>query len=196
MLSGHRHATPAPFIKSALPTEHAMSIQLAAITHTGNSSHAQHILKTFIQHLQSQGLRAAGLVSTDCTLPDGRTESCIQSIESGLIYPIFQNLGQGAESCRLDPAKLAAASGELTALINNPPDLAVVNRFGVTEANGRGFRQELMNLVLADIPVVTLLNRKKYAEAWHAFTGGCATELEADLNQLQNWFNACLKNNA
>ncbi|EGZ44535.1 DUF2478 domain-containing protein [Neisseria wadsworthii] len=171
-----------------------MNIKLAAIIHGSNSTTAQTILETFITRLQSQGFRIGGLTATEYTRRDGKKDKCIRGIESGILYPIFQNLGNDSESCRLNPAGLANAAGELLSLLENPPDLAIINRFGIMEAAGKGFFQEFLDLVYADIPVLTLLNSSKYLQQWREFTNNEATELAANLESLMTWFNTCIKN--
>ncbi|MDO4640464.1 MAG: DUF2478 domain-containing protein [Neisseria sp.] len=165
-----------------------MNIRLAAIVHEADSREAQAALEAFIRLLQAKGLRVGGLIAAEYTKENGEKDKCIRAIESGRLYPIFQDLGNNSESCRLDPSKLVLAASELLALQDNPPDLAVINRFGIMEADGGGFCQEFMDLAMAGIPVLTLLNGSKYLAAWRAFGGENAQELTADLNQLEAWF--------
>ncbi|KPN71480.1 DUF2478 domain-containing protein [Neisseria sp. 83E34] len=170
-----------------------MNIKLAAIIHGSDSSAAQTVLEIFITRLQSQGFRIGGLIATEYMRSDGTQDKCIRGIESGILYPIFQNLGNNSEACRLNPAGLATAANELLSLLEDPPDLAIINRFGVMEATGKGFFQEFLELISAEIPVLTLLNSSKYLQQWRAFTDNEATELAADLESLTTWFNTCIK---
>ena len=61
----------------------------------------------------------------------------------------------------------------------------ISNRFGGQEANGGGFRQELLELLAQDVPVLTAV-ATRFLPAWDAFTGG-ATVLPARAEAVQDW---------
>lgn len=86
-------------------------------------------------------------------------------------YLVSQQLGAGSASCNADPQGFARASQVLRRALDERPDLVVCNRFGRLEAEGGGFRAELLALIAAGIPVLTVVS-PPHAEAWQSCTGG------------------------
>jgi len=60
-----------------------------------------------------------------------------------------------------------------------------VNRFGGLEASGGGFSAELLQLMLADIPLLTAV-AARHVDAWQTFTGGSVL-LPPRLDAVQAW---------
>lgn len=160
---------------------------LAAILHEQDSSPAQAALDACIRRLSGQGCRLLGLNNAEYTRADGSTDKCIRSLDGRRTYIIFQDLGTGSASCRLNPAMLAEAAGELQQAKAMRPDLVVINRFGVVEAAGSGLIQEFADIAAEGLPVITLLNRK-YLPQWQEFTGGMAELLPPDDAAVENWW--------
>jgi hypothetical protein len=50
------------------------------------------------------------------------------------------------------------------------PDLVISNRFGSLEAENGGFAAELLALLAAGIPVLTVVSAR-HLDAWHRFVG-------------------------
>ena len=105
-------------------------------------------------------------------------------------YPISQALGPAACGCNLDPRGIADASEVLRRAVREPAELALANRFGTLEAQGRGMADELLALMLAGIPLLIVVNTRYLAE-WRDFTGGQALELPPSAVALQHWWDAC-----
>jgi hypothetical protein len=61
-----------------------------------------------------------------------------------------------------------------------------VNRFGKQEIDGKGCRAELLQLLEAGIPVLTVVKRK-FLTQWHEFNGGEATNLEVSESGVRQW---------
>ena len=110
----------------------------------------------------------------------------VQDVETGTEYSIAQNLGKESQSCCLDPAGLADATSVLRAALGNPPKLAIVNRFGQQEIDGKGCRAEFLQLLEAGIPVLTVVKRKFIAQ-WHEFSGGEAVDLPFEQDAARQW---------
>ncbi len=105
-------------------------------------------------------------------------------------HPISQALGPAACGCNLDPRGIADASEVLRRAVREPAELALANRFGTLEAQGRGMADELLALMLAGIPLLIVVNTRYLAE-WRDFTGGQALELPPSAVALQHWWDAC-----
>ena len=109
----------------------------------------------------------------------------------GTATGISQDLGAGAQGCRLDSAALAGAVGPLLAAMDEGPDLVIVNRFGKDEAEGRGFRAVFEKACELGIPVLTVV-REAYLDDWRAMTGSACNELPAHAGRLEDWLAAHL----
>lgn len=137
------------------------------------------------------GRRVRGLVMT---WPDGGPESCgamvLVDLDTREQYLVSQSLGPASAACRADPQGFARASEVLRRAGAEAPDLVLCNRFGGMEANGEGFRAELLDLMAADIPLLTVVS-PRYAAAWSEFTGGAAL-LPARPEAVDAWIAATL----
>ena len=164
----------------------AHPLQLAAIIYDNDSQPVDALLHNLANYYNSQGIRVAGLAMALNEQGLRREPMAVQDVETGTEYSIAQNLGKESQSCCLDPSGLADATGVLRAAINNPPRLAIVNRFGQQEIDGKGCRAELLQLLEAGIPVLTVVKRK-FLLQWHEFNGGAATDLELSESDARQW---------
>lgn len=167
-----------PLIQAALP--------IAAIL-DDHSVDADALLDAVVRRLRAAGRRVRGLVMT---YPDGRCECgtmVLVDVDNQARYRVSQPLGSGSVSCRVDPGGFAEASVVLRAALAEAPELVVSNRFGGLEASGEGLASELLELMGAGIPLLTIVSRRHLA-AWTQFTGGAATLLPAREQAVLDWF--------
>ncbi len=159
--------------------------RIAALTpRAGENGDA--LLRQFVAALRLQGHRVRGLVQEMCPDEAGCKFSLVD-IECGARYPISQNLGTQSTACVLDPAGIAEATGVMRRIAREGAELAIFNRFSGLEAEGDGFAAEMLDLMSAGIPVLTIVNTR-HLTAWRHFTGGLAEELPADAQALNRWF--------
>ncbi|MDY0309636.1 MAG: DUF2478 domain-containing protein [Castellaniella sp.] len=158
---------------------------IAAIVHAHEDA-ADAVMLDFVNDLRARGRSVHGLLMA--RRPDGRRRGgrCLRDIDTGDIFEIFQDLGEGSQACCLDISCLAAAASTLRTAVQARPDLVVVNRFGRQEADGAGFAQEFLTLMSEDIPVLTIV-AEEFLGDWRQFTGGLGVELSADMNHLRAW---------
>jgi Protein of unknown function (DUF2478) len=91
--------------------------------------------------------------------------------------------------CRLDPDRLAGLATRLAAAIEAGADLVIINRFGRSEAEGKGLI-ELIPLALdADIPVLIAVPEQRFA-AWLRFSEGMNVRLACRREALDRWWQA------
>ena len=132
------------------------------------------------------GRRVRGVVMTH---PEGG-EGCaaamvLQDVDTQEEYLVSQSLGAGSQGCRADPQGFARASAVLRRALEESPELVVSNRFGGLEAEGSGFRAELLELLVRDVPLLTVVARR-HLDAWLMFTGG-AEVLPAQEQAVGDW---------
>ena len=138
------------------------------------------------QALIEQGVRVVGTTQTDTPRP--KTHHCdmdVLVLPDGPILRISQDLGEGAQGCRLDTDALERAVG-LTLPRLEGAELLIINKFGKHEAEGRGFREVIAEALSLDIPVLVGTNALN-VEAFQAFCDGEATCLPADTDALLGW---------
>ena len=164
----------------------AHQFQLAAIIYDNDNQLVDALLHSLANHYNRKGIRVAGLAMALNEQGLRREPMAVQDVETGTEYSIAQNLGKESQYCCLDPSGLADATGVLRAALNNPPRLAIVNRFGRQEIDGKGCRTEFVQLLDAGIPVLTVVKRK-FLLQWQEFNGGAATDLELSESDARQW---------
>ncbi|WP_144777903.1 DUF2478 domain-containing protein [Marinobacter maritimus] len=167
-------------------------LNLAAIISDNDDQPVDALLHELAASLSRRGDRVAGLVMALNAQGLRREPMALQDLETGQEYSIAQNLGKASQSCCLDPRGLAEATGVLRALLEDPPRLAVVNRFGQQEIDGKGCRAEFLQLLDAGIPVLTVVKRK-FLKQWHEFGGGEAVDLPFSEVAVLQWCDGVLK---
>lgn len=148
------------------------------------------LLLEVARDLQARGLRVRGLCMTYPDADRCEAQGCASSmvlvdLSTGDEYLVSQPLGRDSKACRGDPQGFARASQVLRRALDEQPDLVVCNRFGETEAAGRGFSSELLELLAAGVPLLTAVN-PRYKEGWQRFTGG-APVLPARREAIDAW---------
>lgn len=160
---------------------------VAAIVNKAHGA-ADSVLAEFARHLSERGWRVRGVVQ-DNTVNDhrGTRQMALVDLHDGTRFVISQDLGPGSVSCSVDPAGIAAASIVLRRSLAEGADLVIANRFGEREAGGSGFATEMLALMSADIPLLTVVG-ERYLEDWRRFTGNTAKELAPQREALETWF--------
>lgn len=140
----------------------------------------------------AEGVRVAGIVQTNTE--SAKSHLCdmdVQVLPDGPVFRISQSLGKEARGCRLDPAALEAAVGEVTKTLSPPPDLLIVNKFGKHEAEGRGFRDIIGQCLIDGIPVIAGTNSLNLP-AFQNFTDGLAEAVPPQDDALLAWAEAAI----
>ncbi len=166
-------------------------VKLAAIIYDNDNQPVDALLHTLAASMNLRGDRVAGLAMALNEQGLRREPMVLQDLETGQEYSIAQHLGKESQSCCLDPHGLADATRVLRAALHKPPVLAIVNRFGQQEIDGRGCRAELLQLLDAGIPVLTVV-RRKFLTQWHEFAGEEAVDLPFTEAAVWQWCDGVL----
>lgn len=160
---------------------------IAAIVHPGDD-HADALLHALVPRLRGRGWRVRGLIQAlRAPGQDPKQMSLVDLDDERSRYLISQPLGPSAcGSCNLDAGGVVAASAVLRRVLDEGAELVIANRFGTLEAGGSGLASEMLALMAAPIPLLTVV-KPAYLEAWRAFTGGEATELAPSMEALEAW---------
>ncbi|MBS0293138.1 MAG: DUF2478 domain-containing protein [Proteobacteria bacterium] len=164
---------------------------IAAVVYGDDMAHgeaADALVLQFCRDLQAAGWRVGGLAQ-QCVPAQGGGKPRLQLVDmrTGQVFSISQKLGPLSRGCSLDTAGIAQASSVLRQALVDRVDLAVTNRFGELEAQGRGFAAEMAALADAGTPVLTVV-AAKHLDGWRRFTGGLGEELPARAPALRAWF--------
>jgi molybdate transport system ATP-binding protein len=146
------------------------------------------LLADFARERLRCGDRVGGIVQINITNAAGQ-QTDMQAIDlmSGQLIRLYQPLGSGAMSCKLDPGGLAEAAVAVTRAVAQDLDLIVINKFSKQESAGDGLRSEFAEAILAGIPVLTAVPERCF-DAWLDFTGGRGTTLLCARHVIDEWW--------
>ncbi len=146
------------------------------------------LLAEFALRLKDRDVTTRGIVQTNSGCEtDHRCDMDVQILPDGDIIRISQFLGKEAKGCRLDPDAMARAVAEVGRSLNAPYDVFLLNKFGKQESEGRGFRDLLGEAVDSGAAVLVGTNPMN-AEVFEEFSGGMATQVEANIDALLAWY--------
>lgn len=142
------------------------------------------------QDLLARGWPLSGVVQMNRELRAGRAcDMDLQVLGHDHVVRISQDLGPHARGCRLDTAALERAVGLVDGALERAPALLIINKFGKSEAEGRGFRDVIGRALSNGVPVLTGV-AGAHLDAFLAFSDGMAEPVAPELAALQDW---CMK---
>lgn len=162
-------------------------LNLAAVVYAPEDD-VDSLLASFARRLRGQGRHLGGVVQRNTSGNCGpATLMEVIDLMTERAIPICQNLGPESVACKLDPAGLADAALAVRQAIAGNVELVIVNKFGKSEAEGRGLRAEIADAIVAGLPVLTAVSERAYA-AWTEFTNGFGTTLLCDEAIVEDWW--------
>jgi uncharacterized protein (DUF4213/DUF364 family) len=146
------------------------------------------LLADFAAELAARGFRVGGLTQETRSGDDGcKCRMEVTELDTGRRLSLSQDLGDGSSSCSLDPAALAEASGALRRAVAAGVDLLFVNKFSKAEKAGRGLAAEMLDAMVAGVPLLTAIPGV-FIEDWVRFTGGRGDVLMPTRRALWRWW--------
>lgn len=148
-----------------------------------------HLLANVAARLMQDGVRIVGaLRATEPKDSSGGCDCDLWLLPDGPRARITQDLGAGSTACRMDAGAMEEAAGLVGArLAAGGADLVLLNKFGLSEAEGRGFRHLIAEALGRGVPVLTGVSEAHRA-AFDGFADGSATELSPDEDAVLAWF--------
>lgn len=159
---------------------------LGLVVHTKGDG-TERVLSAFADRLTRQGITVGGLVQHTTPQPGGKSIMELEDIRTRDRYRISLDLGPGSASCSLDPRGLTEASTVIRREIAARPDLLVINKFAVAEADGGGLLQELFTAIEGGLTILTSV-ASIYLDDWERLTGGVGTHLPPTPEALDRWW--------
>ena len=133
------------------------------------------------QRWSDEGLRACGLVERQIPRPGRRRcDMLVTELASGEEISISHDRGAFARGCVLDTDGLLRAAELTRQALADGAERAMFNKFGKTEAEGRGLRDTIADAIGRGVPTVVFVPRRNIG-AWREFAGDLAIEIDASL---------------
>jgi len=165
-------------------------MRLAGVTGQGRGE-TDRLLAAVADRLTRDGVRLVGALRlTSSTGGSGACDSDLWLLPNGPRWRITQDLGPGATACRMDAGAFEQAVGlAMSRLHSGRVDLVMLNKFGLSEAEGRGFRALIADALGRGVPVLTGISESHRA-AFEAFAEGMATQLAPEEDAILDWCRA------
>jgi hypothetical protein len=151
------------------------------------------ILGGFAADLNAGGHLAAGLIQLGHRSRDAALSATL--LPTGESVPLFRDIGTAGGGRRLDLARLGDAAERIAHAIDQGADIAIVNRFGRQECEGKGLAPLISRALAADIPVLIAVPGHRFAD-WIRFTGGMTVKLPCTRRALDEWWGGVSARNA
>lgn len=163
------------------------AVKTIAVVQGASSTLVQDLLRDFVERWRSSA-RIAGVVEESHGLPNRACSAGrLQSLISGVSYPIFQDLGEGSSACHLEGGGAVTASEAVRQDIGAGCDLVVLSKFGKLEAAGEGLNAAFCAAIEAGVPVLSAVS-PKFQEAWDHFATPLYVGLPAEADALDRWW--------
>jgi hypothetical protein len=160
---------------------------LASVSAPGRGA-TDRLLAAVVARLQVDGVRVVGALRAH---PErGGTAHCdsdLWLLPQGPVVRITQDLSRGSAACRMDAGALEEAAGRASARLEaQGADLVILNKFGLSEAEGRGFRALIAQALSRGVPVLAGVS-DTHSAAFDRFAEGMAQSLEPEATVVLDW---------
>lgn len=146
------------------------------------------LLENVALNLKGRGHYLAGYTQFEVKDPKGRCPVMkLRNLKTDETARISQAMGMESRGCRMDAGALAEFSGKLVNELEPAIQMLIINRFGKAETEGHGFRNVIEKAFVMQLPILTTV-RAPYIEAWNVFCGELGETLQAEPNNILNWF--------
>ncbi len=143
------------------------------------------LLESIADTLKDRGLSVAGLIQTrgelkgDCSCADMR----LRDVATGQEVVISDYRGPESMGCHLDWQAITVAADKLERMLDENIDVLIINRFGESESEGKGFRSTIEKAVELGIQVIVAY-RSDFTEKWAQFHGGLGSSFGQDATAI------------
>jgi hypothetical protein len=158
---------------------------LAAVVY-GVDDDPDRLISGFATDLRRSGGRPVGVVQVGRSCRSARPRLGVTLLPDGEIVGLALD-DEPQRVCRLDPDGLAVLSLRLAAAIDDGADLVIINRFGRSEAEGKGLIDLIPQALDADIPVLIAVPEQRFA-TWIRFSEGMNVRLACRRDAVDRWW--------
>jgi hypothetical protein len=153
----------------------------------GDGLLADRLISDLGYKIRDAGISVAGIVQHNQFVRDRtKCDMEVEELASGIVLKISEDRGKEARGCRLDRGALSEAAAVLSASIEIGTELVILNKFGKTEAEGRGLRDALAQAVQLGVPIIVGVPFRNI-EQWRIFSEGLAEECAIGVSRPYEW---------
>jgi nucleoside-triphosphatase THEP1 len=161
-------------------------MRLAHVSIAGRGE-TDRFLATLAAAFEAEGVRLAGTVQTNLQRADRhKCDMDLRVLPDGPTLRISEDRGGLARGCMLDHGALEQAVVEVSRRLQGA-DLLIVNKFGKSEAEGRGLVPVITAALEQGIAVIVGVNGLNMAD-FQGFAADLSAPLPADLAAIQHWY--------
>jgi hypothetical protein len=161
---------------------------LAAVVY-GADDDPDRLLIDFAGDLSRSGRRVVGVVQIGRSCRSENPVLGVVVLPGGEVMPLVEDVRTCTSGCRLDTGRLAGVAKRLTGTLAAGSDLVIINRFGRTEAEGRGLTDLITRAVDADIPVLVAVPEHRFT-ALIRFSDGMNVRLACRREAIDRWWHS------
>jgi hypothetical protein len=154
----------------------------------GRDNDPDRLFVDFTNDLYGSGVRPVGVIQSGRSCRTEEPKLRVVMLPSGETVGLVADAENcDAGGCRLDDQRLGELADQLTAAIDDGPDLVVINRFGRAEAEGRGLVKPIAQALKADILVLIAVPERRFFD-WIRFSDGMNVRLPCRREALDRWW--------
>ena len=144
-------------------------------------------LPEFVARLKADNVSVAGILQ-ESKIEAGDTMRTIDSVDitTGHRIPIKRPM-QNEKDCGLDVSSLAETTAILRSVLEDQPDLVVVEKFGEQEQNGQGLLDEIMQIITEGIPLLIAVPEPALP-IWKDQSGDLGATVGFTADEMQRWW--------
>lgn len=172
--------------ETQVPPEERIAERFAALVYTPKQTDRS-ALPDFIAELKADNVRVAGILQESRVEP-GETMRTIYSLDiaTGQRIAIKRPM-TNAKDCGLDVSSLVETSAILRKALDERPDLVVIEKFGDQEQMGQGLFGEIMQVIVAGIPLLVAVPEPALG-IWREQCGGMGAILQFSHDDMRHWW--------
>ncbi len=159
---------------------------LAAVVY-GAGDDPDRLISGFAGDLRRSGRRPVGVVQLGRSCQAENPRLGVVMLPGGEVVGLASHEETHTTGYRLDTDRLANLAMRLAAAIEDGADLVIINRFGRSEAEGKGLIDLIPQALDADIPVLIAVPEQRFA-AWIRFSEGMNVRLACRREALDRWW--------
>jgi hypothetical protein len=145
------------------------------------------LLIDFADDLRRSGRRPVGVIQVGRSCRSENPGLGVVLLPGNEVVRLVPDAEAQAPGCRLDGGRLADLATRLGAMIEDGADLVIINRFGRSEAEGKGLIDLIAQAVDADIPVLIAVPEQRFPD-WIRFSNGMNVRLACRREALDQWW--------
>jgi len=145
------------------------------------------LLIEFANDLARSGFRPVGVAQRGHNCHSTSPGLGVVTLPNGNVISLVDDRTRDIAACRLENERLEDLAKQLTASIEGGADLIIVNRFGHSEAEGRGLVDLISQALNADIPLLIAVSERRFP-TWIRFCNGMSVRLACRRDMLDRWW--------